>query len=208
LPAFSQEQDFGVWSTLHLDKTLSDRWKFSIEEELRLKENCSQVNSYFTDLGVAYKYNKHFSVGVYYRYIRESEKELYFSSTQRFYTDLSFKYKFRRFDFTFRSRFQASRFERFFSENPKPPQEYNRNKISVSYNIRKLPLSPYISSEMFCQLNNRAGNEIDKWRHTAGIEYKVSRQAEVSVYFMIQRQVHVNDPVTSYIPGFVFSYSL
>jgi len=56
--------DLEMWNNIAISKKIGDRWKVSLEEEFRFTEDISRFDIFFTDLGLDYKINKHFSAGV------------------------------------------------------------------------------------------------------------------------------------------------
>ena len=51
----AQQSDFQFWPQVQVGYNLSDRFKLSLEEEVRFRENVSQVKKELTDLGITYK---------------------------------------------------------------------------------------------------------------------------------------------------------
>ncbi len=202
----SQENDFVAWAGVNFEKKVSDKLKAGFETEIRLNENISQMDQIHSDIGLSYEISNNIKIGGYYRYTREYITDgNYFGNCHRYYVDLSFKYPVNRFTIAYRARFQSEYAEMYSSENGFVPEYYNRDKFVIRYNIRKNPVSPFASCELFYQLNNPDGNEIDKLRYAAGIEYKINNDSNIDLYLMMQQQVNKNDPVRLFIIGTTYS---
>lgn len=61
-----------------------------------------------------------------------------------------------------------------------------RSKLTVEYDIYGLPLTPYASVDYGCGLNYNTS----KWKLTAGMDWKVSKQHKFSIFYRFQ---HEND---------------
>lgn len=203
--AYSQEKDFGLWLDAGVEAKIIKGLKAEFNQEVRLAENASRLDKTLTDIGVNYAFNRYFGMGVFYRFTASNDKTSGVIGIHRVYTDLSLKYKIHRFSFNWRSRFQTEDFESTAFEK-KYPAWYNRNKFSCKYNIPKIPLNPFISYEAFYQVNKSLGNKFDKYRATLGIDYKLFTSHTISIWYMIQQEMNVTDPTTSYILGLEYSY--
>jgi long-subunit fatty acid transport protein len=51
------------------------------------------------------------------------------------------------------------------------------------------------------QLNNPDGNVIDRWKYTAGAEYKISKKFGIDVYYRLAKAVNVKNPANISILG-------
>jgi long-subunit fatty acid transport protein len=83
---------------------------------------------------------------------------------------------------------------------------YLRSRFEVSYNIKKLPVNPYFSAEMHYQLNNPYGNDIDKWRYTAGMKYNINKRFAIDLFYRVDDEVNVKNPVHTSVIGTMVKY--
>ena len=65
--SFSQVQT-GLWSGIAVEKKINKQFEFKFEEEIRLKDNLSKLNSLLTETGFTYKPNKFYRLGLIYRF--------------------------------------------------------------------------------------------------------------------------------------------
>ena len=69
---FSQDYlDAGSWNTLNVEKEIDSKFTALFTEELRLKENFSRLNLFYTNLGIEYKINNNNTFTAYYLIQRE-----------------------------------------------------------------------------------------------------------------------------------------
>lgn len=198
LIAFSQEQDFQLWSKLELGYKLSDKFSVGLSEGFRLRENASLPLKSFTNVSFNYRHSKQFQFASGYRFVQAFNLAQEVNLHHRFYIDVLLKEKKKRWRFSYRARFQQQ-------EGVDHSESYHRSRISASYNVRKTPLEPFASVEGFCDLNNKT---VDKIRYTLGISHPLGKQLEAGVYYRIQNEMNVNAANTFYIIGVGLSYNL
>lgn len=64
-------------------------------------------------------------------------------------------------------------------------RHYLRSRVKVEYDIRKCPLTPFVSYELS---NNLAeGFDLDKSRLSAGVDWKINKQHALSVAYLYER---------------------
>jgi len=202
-----QEQDMELWTSVELEKKVSKKVRISLEEELRFNDNISRFNKFYSNLGLSYRINKFVRVGCNYRFEQKKQPENYYSTRHRLSAELILRYKVNRFRISCRNRYQQKYADINSSDDGLIPRSYTRSRIQVEYNIRKNPLTPYISYEFYYKVNNVEDNEIDTNRYTAGLEYPLNKRNDLDIFFRIAEQVNVNKPVTSSIIGVSYSFS-
>ena len=63
--------DAGMWNTLNLKHKLNKKLSFFLTEEFRLKENYSQINLTYTDIGLEYSPKGFIKTSLVYRFIQK-----------------------------------------------------------------------------------------------------------------------------------------
>ncbi|MEO8146381.1 MAG: DUF2490 domain-containing protein [Bacteroidia bacterium] len=202
--SFSQENDAGLWLTASVEKKLNKDFKVALTEEFRFKENYSQLGTYFTDVSLQYKISKSFNASFNYRFIKKLQPDLTYQTRNRFYLDIAYRYKAHKWNFILRTRLQDQLKAISIEEQYSEPEYYWRNKLSVKYSVKKF--TPYITGEIFYPLNNPKGNEIDEWRWSIGSDYDLNKKNTIGGYFLIDKEIHVNNPLTSFIIGLEYGY--
>ena len=204
--AFSQVKDAGLWSSVNLEKKITQKLTAGLSEELRFNENITELGTAFTEIGVDYKFYKFVSLGISYRFIQKRRVDDFYSTRHRYNIDLSLKYKIKKISVSLRERFQTQYADVNTSEDGKIAERYLRNKLTLKYDLDK-KYTPYISCELFYQLSNPEGNEFDNIRYAAGFNYEFNKKMSVDLFYLINKEFHVNDPWTEYISGIGFNYS-
>lgn len=204
-----QTNDFGVWTTISLQKKISKKIRVSLDEEMRLYDNATRINCYLTDVSINYKPIKKFTLGLGYRItnnLDDPDLQLYYQ--HRFYFQGAFKYKFNEFNFSFRSQLQSTYTSMYSSDNGLIPKFINRNKITITYSIYNTKFSPYISAERFYQFNYLGENGFNKNRFSLGIDYQINTRQQISGNFMFEQRFNTYKPANSYIVGISYNYTL
>ena len=200
----AQYNDAGLWLGISVEKKLTSSTSLLFNEECRFNENMSQAETIFSDLGLSHKLNKYFAVSLNYRFVEKRNLDASYSTRHRLYGDVSGKYKIKKFTFSLRERIQSQVRDYYSSETGRFPIWYLRSKLSIKYNLSR-KITPVASVELFYQLNNPEGNELDNIRYSIGFEYAFNKRHAIEPYYLIQQEVHVNNPVTDFIAGLSYS---
>jgi hypothetical protein len=200
-------KDAGLWTSAGFEFKVVKKLTASISEEVRFNENISEVGMILTDLGVSYKFNKHFQFAVGYRYSQKRKVEDYYSIKHRFSVDIKYEKKIKPFQFQYRIRFQDQYSDIGRASDGGIPVYHLRNKLTLNLDMDK-PYSPYISSELFSPLNYPRISSFYGIRTTAGVEYKFSKHHKIDLYYLIQKELNVSNPETDFVVGLGYFYKL
>ena len=99
-------RDFESWNSIGIAYKPSKNWLFELDEQLRLKENASVINAYFTEFETKYSVTNHWSFTGGFRYIRENDnkgKNQGYKSLYRYQFDLKYQHDIKRFTLGYRS---------------------------------------------------------------------------------------------------------
>lgn len=209
--SFAQKtNDAGLWCTLNVDKSLNKKFGIFLTEEYRMRENLSQVNLFYTDLGVSYKPVDFLKISVAYRCIEKIVADNSVSFRHRGMLDIVLKKKFGQFSCSYRQRIQAEVRNVYSSEIGNIPEWYSRNKFQIKYDLGK-PVTPYIGAEYRYQINNPRlveGNGVwSRARYFVGLDYTKSDRTSFGVYYLLQREYNLSAPQNLYILGLEYSLS-
>ena len=186
----AQEQDFQQWSKIGVSYDLNKDLTVSLDQGLRFRENASLPDGTFSNLSLKYDLIKKWSVAVGYRYITDFDLSQNTSTIHRIYADVNYRKKKKRWLMKNRLRYQY--------------QEENftlRDKVSLSFNIRKTPLEPFTAFELFFK-----DSEFKKWRFTLGASYPFLKDFDIDVYYRLQQSFNTNNPKQLHILGFGMEY--
>ena len=206
IKGFSQVNDAGMWISLNLEKKVLPGFSLHLSDELRLNENISEAGTHFTEFGGEYRFTRNISGGAYYRFIQKRRVDDSYSKRHRYYVELNYRQKIGKVNIALRERFQSQYNDIFSREKGKIPEDYLRSRLAVKTKIYKATQA-FINGEVYYQLSNSQGNELDQLRFSAGLEYNLKRYGGLEAFYMINKEIHVNDPLTEYIIGLGYSYS-
>lgn len=202
-----QVKDAGLWTSVNLEIKVIKKLSFNLSEELRFNENITELGTAFTDAGLSYKLNKHFQVAANYRFIQKRRADDYYSFRHRFYVDAKYSRKLKPFEVSLRSRFQNQVEDIGRSADGGLPVYYLRNKLNANLNT-KTAFTPYVSLELFTPLKYPREVAFDDIRVAAGVEYEITKHHTAEVFYMVQKELNVSNPVTDFIIGIGYFYKL
>ena len=186
----AQEQDFQLWSKVGASYDLNKDLSVSLDQGFRARENASLPDVTFSNLSLKYDLIKKWSVAIGYRYITDFDLSQNTSNSHRIYSDINYRKKKKRWLMKNRLRYQY--------------QEENftlRDKVSLSYNIRKTPLEPFTAFELFFK-----DSEFKKWRYTLGASYPFLKEFDIDVYYRLQQSFNTNNLKQLHILGLGIEY--
>jgi hypothetical protein len=214
---FSQENDknLALWNSIGVKYSPIKKLKIGLEQHLRLKENASVTDEYFTELSLEYKLLKDLEIGVGVRFIKENDnvgKKQGYEKHFRYNFDVSFKHDIKRFVVSYRFRYQNKKELDLLKADESLPKENVRFKTSLEYNIRKWPLDPELSIEGFSDLLDiRQVRDLglNKYRVTFGTDYSLKKFGKFGVYYRFQENINSNSTnKKTKIIGLKYSYSI
>lgn len=141
-------EDYGIWAGVGLNYEFNKKWKTSLTQEFRSFDDALELHKSITDLGLTYRINKKFKLGVNARYAYARKKDYTFTHDTRFNFDFKFKKKLtKKLDLLYRFRFQYS-YINLFTFVPDVGRKANaRNRIKIEYDLNKHSI--YFASELF-----------------------------------------------------------
>lgn len=206
-PLMCQVNDAGLWTSVNFEVKVVKKLTATISEEFRFNENITEVGAILTDVGLAYKLNKHFQFSVNYRYTQRRTTEDYYSKRHRMYIDLKYEKKIKPIQIQFRIRLQDQYADIGRDTDGGVLEYYLRNKLSLKWDLQK-PYKPYISVETFSPLKYPRYSAFEGIRTTAGVDYDFSKHHKIDVYYMIQKELNVSNPETDFVIGLGYTYKL
>jgi hypothetical protein len=207
LAIYSQRPDFGIWYEVSAERKIVKGLRCDLETSIRTEQNASNIESFYLEPGLRYKINDYFSAGFYYRFIEQKEKNGKYYPRHRWSVQLKGELPVERFTISARYRIQEQ--FRTYIKDPEDeiPEWYNRLRLEIEYDIKGLPLKPYLNAEARSLLFSANNIMIEKWRYIAGVEYTLHKRHTFSVEY-IYNTSKVSKPAYANIIGLTYSVKL
>lgn len=193
----AQVNDAGLWTNITIEKEITKDLDIILTEEVRFNENITEAGSFFTDIGAEYKILKGFKAGVFYRHINKRRLDDSYNRNNRFYADVSYRHKFKRFEAGYRIRFQVQYNGYNTSETGHIPEWYFRQKIHFGYNT-KSRFDPYLDGEIWYQINPE-WSRFDNLRISAGVVTRITKKHSIDLGYLINKEFNVVNPYTYFV---------
>lgn len=191
-------QEIGGWYSAGLDYKISKKLSFGSNIEARMNYNNGvNLEQYFPEVKLSYKIKKYIALSGSYRFSQTKEDNGYFYSRNKFYANISINKDIKRFTVKNRLRYQYQKKQYINNEYDKIPDKYLRNKFEVSYNIKKNPIDPFLSFEVYYPLNSFEINTINEYRITGGIDFPLNKKNDMSIGLMYNQE-RFSAPKASY----------
>ena len=197
----AQENDFQIWGDLSAKYKINKKIKLNASIGLRSYENSQLIKKYYADFGVKYVISKRISLGAKYRF-----SDYHFHSkvsTHRMSFDATYSFKkWGRTRLSIRERYDYE----WLVVNPVNVGDDMtlRSRITLTYDIRKCKIEPYVSIEHYLGLNGYLSGETKLLRWTMGAQMPITKWSDLQVSYRIQKQVYTNNPTIAYV--FMVSY--
>ncbi|WP_163714751.1 DUF2490 domain-containing protein [Mangrovibacterium lignilyticum] len=202
----AQDQDFGLWTGLAIEQKITKRWDIELDGGYRLKDNLIQQDKTF--IGTELSWSKRFfEASALYRFSTVLNKNRSINS-HRFGFQTQLKKDINRLTFVYRGRIQCDYAEIRSAKTERIPISYFRNRLKTAYNIKGLPLEPFLCYELFWRLNEYTSRQIEKTRLTTGLDYRFNKHHKIGFSWMINDQRNVTDPTKSYIVSIDYKVKL
>lgn len=206
--AAGQKTDYGIWYEAKAEKEIWKGLRFDLEASLRTNENAANIDKFYVEPGLRYKFNDYFTAGVYYRFIDQKEKDDKYHPRHRLFVQMKGTApSVARFTLSVRYRIQQQ--FKTYIEDPEDeePQWYQRVRFELDYDIKGFPLKPYINAEMHTQLFSPNEFLADKWRSMVGIEYTLNKKHTFGLEY-IYNDSRVTKPPFENLLGITYSVRL
>ncbi len=186
--------DLELWTGAKVNFKFNKKLSLDFREQIRFDNNISTYKKSFSELGLKYKVGKSFSIKPQYRLsVRQGSV-----FRHRISLDGNYKASKKGFPliFKYRIRFQHRLFD---------PKTYWRNKLTLKYKLSKL-VDPFAAYEVFFRFNGR--NEFRVSRFTAGLDWRVSKNFEITSYYRLQDDIFIKSPERQHIIGLMVEYKI
>ena len=210
-PVLSQEQkvveDLRLWTGAKIQKTFSKDWTVSIQEEIRFKHNISEINNYFTELGLRYRISKNFALQGDLRFTQDKKRDNSYESFFRYNFDLRYKGKIDFLTVNYRLRYQKELEDLNVFDMNAPYVKQFRNRIT--FKINNLGhFEPYVSAEIFQTFLPYVSPDFTYYRLLAGLRYEPGNFGSFKLAWGFNRELNSQNPFMIYMFKLNYTYEL
>lgn len=192
-----------LWTSAGAKYDFLKNFSVNPEVEYRTNNKFSGTERWTAGLSLDYKVIAYLKLDAGYKYIsRHVEERItskgnivedYWQPRHRAYFSVAGQFKWHRFTFSLRERYQFTHHKSMWvkktseSGSPKDDEFIDsknknilRSRLKIDYSIRKSGFKPFISAEVY---NNINGFHYSKTRLTAGTEFKINRHNSVEAFY-------------------------
>ena len=200
--------DAAVWISFNLEKKLNKHVYLQLSQQNRITENVSTYGRGNIDFGITYRFNKNIRLMGDYVYLKRPNPDNSFTNEHRFYSALILKKNIGRWDFSYRNMVQMRMKDIYSSVDGKIPKFYERNKISIKYDLNKF-INPYLAYEPYYPFYQAKNKGFSKSRTSLGFNYNLNKHTQLELYFLYQQELNASNPSNrDFIYGIGFSHEL
>lgn len=220
--------DFGLDFSLEAQKKLTKKWSVSLGGELRTRDNTKTVDRWSVGVGVDYKVFKWLKASAGYDLLIDhrdkstykpngdlNKEAIFWGVRHRVNVALTASQKVGDFKFSLRERWQYTyRPEKTVDRWDADDEEYEpktysgrakhllRSRLQVEYGAKSANLTPYANVELF------NGWSLEKTRYTVGMDYDLSKQHSVGLFYRYQsvRNDTDNEEPNVHLIGLSYKY--
>ncbi|HJZ38829.1 MAG TPA: DUF2490 domain-containing protein [Bacteroidales bacterium] len=207
-PVPAQQSDFQVWPSIQVGVEVLNDLKLQVEEEVRFHENSTMIERQINNMGISYRINKYVKTTLTYRIEADWKNADTYSWRQGLYADFTFRYEPGRFLLDYRVRFQSAKIDMNEKEEQLFDGLKNRHKVGVEYDIKNIPLVPFVEGEIFMNSGGNRYSGVTAYRTWFGMKYNLNKRHEVTLKYGIDQEVNVADPLRAYIVAIGYSADL
>jgi opacity protein-like surface antigen len=189
-------RDLQLWTGAGIEKSWKD-WTLTINEEIRFKQDISEINNYFTEAGLRYRINKNFALEGGYRYTRDKNSDGSYDNLTRYNLDLRFRGKLDYISIHYRLRYQKEVEGFNLLDQTTDYEKYVRNRVRVRYN-KFIRIKPYVSAELFQLFRPDYYSELEYIRVLGGIRYEAGKVGTFNLAFGFNREFTDIEPAMIY----------
>jgi len=202
----AQVNDAQLWFSAGVEKKLTPALSIEVIEELRLNENITEAGTWYTDLGMSYRFLNRFKVGGAYRFSLKRRLDDTYQRYNSWYAEAVCREKFKPMGLALRVRYQSRYAESFTSEKAAVPRNHMRTKLTVKYDLDR-KFEPYCYAETYFRCGVSAYGSFDQLRLCAGIEYTFNRMHMIDLHYLFSREYNVANPETEYVIGIEYYFT-
>lgn len=203
----AQLSDLKLWTGLALEKDLNKKIKTSVEIEQRLNNNISSFDRLLIEPAISCQISNNWSVELIHRLWYQKTREHDYEMHNRISLGASYGKKLGDFKLDIGSKLQLGLPDKNEDNFYTSKNLVSRNNIRLSYAIFGSRFTPFIKYELFTSLK-RFEPKNYQWRFFAGTNYFINQDVRLRLFYAIEHEFNVANPLNSSIFGISLQYSL
>lgn len=207
-----EKVDFQLWVGTKFTTKISKFWEVNLLMQSRMKSNATKLDRVFGELEAYYNLRFHpivkpMKIGVGLRYIGDDGNNDEIRESLRLHVDIEYKRKIKRFDISYRARYQIK-----ISFTKEPPLFKNvwahdiRNLIKVGYNVKKWKLDPVIWFELFHHDEVGVFNGFTKYRVGFKTDYDFGKGHKIGGKYFVEMETRYYAPKITHVVALSYRY--
>lgn len=203
--------DLELWSSAKFQYKHNKYWKFGLEEQLRLKNDISEIGQYFTQLTSKYELENNLGFGLGLRFIQKNDTKGKIQGYEphfRIHFDASYKHKIKQISLKYRLRYQNKNEIGVTPSDGDFPKQHVRFKAGFDYNFKQWKLDPMVAAELFHRFVKDEENRFNKYRFTFGTEYKFKKIGKFGLFYRYEKEINSVFNFAFHIFELTYTYSL
>jgi len=198
----------GVWTEIGAKGGITERISWGVELNNRFGSSRG-IETFFPQVTLKYKVTKWFKPSIDFRYILKKDKFLNYLGSNQLILNANFEKKFKkRLSTELRLRYQFG-FKRWVAATDYEDETSNviRLKPEISYDINNSVFCPYLSAEMFYNLEPY-NYQFRKMRFGIGTDIEIDDPLMLTIGYIYDRELNdkYNRPETRHICTFSITY--
>ena len=197
------------WLSVGFDQKVQYKWSAKLLTRFRTGENFTQLNSWYSDLGIQYDVTSNFNVTLNYVLAPSRLSNMQFTNFHQYYGSLNYKLKpIKHWEIGNRIILQrTSAGSVLDGGDPTKNSTDIRYKPEVNRKFLK-KYTAFVADEIMLPLSS-VPFEIERNRFYAGINRVMNKRLNIDLYFVLQSSYHSSHQNNRYyIYGLDFNYKL
>ncbi|MDR1683797.1 MAG: DUF2490 domain-containing protein [Candidatus Symbiothrix sp.] len=178
-----------------VEKSLNRFFDLKVEDEVRFLDNSIGFERNITTLGLDYSLlNRKLKIGTYYAFLYLYNNDRLFEARHRYYFNLSYKESIDQWTFSWRGRWQFTHRDENHDEYKINPKQVLKNKFQIEYSILGKPWEPFISCDLYNDLNNPKGNYLTRIRYQGGATWRLNQTDYMDFFARYDHYLDAREP--------------
>jgi hypothetical protein len=198
--------DLRLWTGVKVEKRFAKDWSLSLEEQIRFKQNISEISNIFTELELRYRINRNFALGAGYRYTSDRKADGSYTGYSRNHFSLRYRGRLEHFMVTYRLKYQREVEAANTFDRDAPYEKQFRNRIGLRVTVFDL-VQPYVTGEVLQVFSPYLSPLNDYWRLVAGVRIEPENLGEFRLGWGFNREFASDNPFMIYMLRVHYTYS-